>query len=189
MIFYIVLAVALAMDAVAVSFSCSLVNPPPSRSSLLRMSLAFGLFQALMPLLGWLLGRRLLFIIAPVDHWVAAALLVALGGRMIWSSLNRRRECSPFDPSRWGPLLLLAVATSIDALAVGLSFAFLETKIWTAVAVIGTVTFLLASLAAFFGKKIASASSLRLEVAAGFILIVIAMRILWVHLTGASGSF
>jgi putative Mn2+ efflux pump MntP len=123
------IAIGLAMDAFAVSITCGLAIQPHNRHKFLRVPLAFGGFQAIMPVVGWLAGQTLQKYIINFDHWVAFGLLAYIGGHMIYESITTK-ECAPeFDPSDHQLLLGLSIATSIDALAVGVTFAFLEMTI------------------------------------------------------------
>jgi putative Mn2+ efflux pump MntP len=150
---------------------------------MLRVCLAFGAAQALMPVLGWLGGRTLVDLISNYDHWVAFGLLLVIGGRMIWESFHSKEdETKERDFSKGLPLLTLAVATSIDALAVGLSFAFLEVNIVAAVLTIGVVCFLITGLGFLAGRKAGQVLGERAETIGGIILIGIGIRILVSHL-------
>jgi len=136
-----------------------------------------------MPLLGWLAGTTLVDLISDYDHWLAFGLLAFIGFRMIWESMGRESAGSvPRDISRGAILITLAVATSIDALAVGLSFAFLEVNIATAVATIGGVAFTTTALGFAVGRRAGQWLGKRAETAGGLILIAIGIRILLSHL-------
>jgi putative Mn2+ efflux pump MntP len=176
------IAVSLAMDAfaVAVAASVSLGQVYPRQA--FRLSFHFGLFQALMPLIGWLAGRTVAGTIEAYDHWAAFALLTFVGIRAIRSALkDDGSESAGKDPTRGFTLIGLSVATSLDALAVGLSFSFLQVRIWSAVAVIGLV----AALATLIGMTIGSRLGMRFgriaELVGGLVLILIGMRIVLDH--------
>ncbi|MBN2207523.1 MAG: manganese efflux pump [Candidatus Aminicenantes bacterium] len=173
------------MDAFAVALGLSLSPLGLSRSQRLRLALAFGSFQFLMPLLGWLAGTRLESRIRSFDHWVAFGLLVLVGGKMIVESFraagSARAEAG--DPTRASRLLVLAVATSIDALAVGLSLGVLETDILYPAAVIGAVAFLMTIVGARLGPVLGKAVGRRAEILGGIVLVLIGVKILADHLS------
>lgn len=182
---YEILAIALglAMDAFAVSIATSVALHPCTGRHILRMASAFGLFQAVMPLLGWLAGRTISAYISAWDHWLALALLSFVGIHMILESRNSAVDRpAGRDPTRGVPLLLLSVATSIDALAVGLSLAFLEVTIWVPCVVIGLVTWALSSLGVAFGGLLGQAFGRKMEAAGGIVLILIGLKILAAHI-------
>ena len=181
------IAVALAMDAFAVSLSTGVCLRQVRPAQVLRMATAFGLFQAFMPMAGWLLGLTVRVYIESFDHWLAFALLALVGGRMVWEGLaggNDAEACQePRDNTRGARLVLLAVATSIDALAVGLSFAMLGEPIWLAALVIGAVCFVLTALGLRLGclaGRVAAISRYA-EVLGGAVLVLIGLRILIEH--------
>jgi len=154
-----------------------------SRLQVLRASLSFGLFQALMPVLGWLAGQTLVEITADYDHWAAFILLAIVGGRMIWESFRTGETRSQNTDITKGIILLtLSVATSIDALVVGLSFAFLEISIITASLTIGIVAFVITAIGFLLGRKIGKLIGRRAEAIGGMILIGIGLRILLTHI-------
>lgn len=136
-----------------------------------------------MPVLGWLAGKTLVNLISDYDHWVAFGLLLIIGGRMIWESLRSKKSEAPDrDISKGFTLLILAVATSIDALAVGLSFAFLSVNMAMAVLTIGGVAFLITGVGFLVGRKASQVLGERAETVGGIILIAIGIRILLTHL-------
>jgi manganese efflux pump family protein len=173
-------ALGLAMDAVAVSVSCGITLKKPRLTDALRISGSFGLFQAVMPVLGWMAGLGFRKWIENLDHWVALGLLSFIGIRMIIESrhASEKKMC----PTRPGVLFMLSVATSIDALAVGLSFSLLKIVIWGPVLVIGLVTFLLSFVAVMVGRRVGAAFERKVEAAGGAILIIIGVKILLQHL-------
>lgn len=146
-------ALALSADCFAVSVSTGIFLEQPSIRQILRMSLSFGSFQALMPFLGWLVGQRILEVIANYDHWVAFGLLLFLGGRMIWESAHAGSDTTPVHDSTKGMhLLVLSLATSIDALAIGFSFSFVGISITSGI-IIGSVAFVVTTCGILLGKK------------------------------------
>ncbi len=178
----LLVALGLSLDAVAVSLASSCCAPRVDLRQAISLSLLFGLFQALMPLAGWLAGLGFKSLIADFDHWVAFILLAFIGGRMIVES--RRDGKSRRQPARlgWMTMLGLALATSIDALAVGLSFSALRVDIVLPALLIGTVTFVLSLLAAIAGRRFGARLAGRAELLGGLILVVIGVRILIEHL-------
>ena len=182
------LAVGLAMDCFAVSIASGIILRRVQWRSILVMALSFGLFQALMPLMGWAAASLFSHLIESVDHWLAFGILCFLGGRMIREGL-RGEECrETFDPTRLLVVFTFAVATSIDALAVGVSFAFVGMDgvggILPAVGIIGLVSFLMSLAGLLFGIRCGCglARKLKAEVAGGVILVLIGCKILVEHL-------
>jgi putative Mn2+ efflux pump MntP len=173
--------VGLAMDAFAVSVAAGIQVAALNARHVSRLALSFGFFQFMMPVLGWLAGRGLSKWLEAVDHWVAFALLAAIGGKMLWESF-RPSESPAQDPTRGWTLLILSVATSIDALAVGLSLAFLEVSIWVPSIIIGVVAALLSALGAIFGSRLGRRFGVWAERFGGLVLIGIGVRILLSHL-------
>ena len=179
----ILIAVGLAMDAFAVSMTCGIRLRHVTARQVLRIAAAFGGFQALMPVLGWLAGIGAQKYIEAWDHWIAFGLLAAVGGKAIYESLQSdedKTECS--DPTRGWTLLANAIATSIDAAAVGLSLAMLNVHIVFPALVIGTITALLCSMGMLAGPMLGRLFGKKVELAGGLILIGIGLKILWEHL-------
>ncbi len=177
------LAVGLSMDAFAVSVCKGLAVERVKPRNMLACGAYFGAFQALMPLLGYLLGARFSSMIEHVDHWVAFILLGLIGFNMIREALGDGDEGDALDGSfGMKTMLLLAVATSIDALAVGVTFAFLRVRILPAVSFIGAVTFVLSALGVRLGGVFGAKWKRRAELAGGAILMLIGLKILIEHL-------
>ena len=174
-------AVGLSMDAFAVSVCKGLSERDLRPWDAVKTGLFFGGFQALMPLLGWLLGTRFESYITEIDHWIAFILLTFIGGKMIWEVLFGKEEetSGSFDLKE---LLILAVATSIDALAVGITFAFLSVDIWSSVLVIGATTFCFGVGGVYLGNRVGGKFHEKAEIAGGAILILIGLKILLEHL-------
>jgi putative Mn2+ efflux pump MntP len=176
----LILAVGLSMDAFAVSICKGLSVKKVSLGHAACAGAWFGGFQALMPLLGWLLGSRFQGAIERFDHWIAFVLLVLLGANMIREALGE--EESVDGSFSWRVMLPMAVATSIDALAVGVTFAFLQVNILPAITFIGVTTFLLSALGvyagSFFGRRYQTAA----QIVGGVILIAMGVKILLEHL-------
>ena len=181
----ILIAIGLAADCFAVALSGGVSHKNPSRMQILRVAFMFGLFQAVMPVLGWLAGKTVVDYIADYDHWVAFILLAIVSGRMLWESLRPERgERKAVDITRGLLLLTLSVATSIDALAVGLSFAFIEVSIAVAAPTIGAVAFITTVVGFILGRKAGRLVGRRAEIIGAVILMAIALRILISHLLG-----
>lgn len=175
-----VIAVGLSMDACAVSICKGLSVGRVRPRHALTCGFYFGLFQGLMPLLGWLLGVRFQSIIVSIDHWIAFVLLGLIGFNMVRES---REDADCLDCSfSFRAMLPLAVATSIDALAVGVTFAFLRVSIVPAVCFIGIITFVLSTLGTWVGGVFGSKFKSRAEFAGGVILILMGLKILLEHL-------
>ncbi|MEG3920305.1 MULTISPECIES: manganese efflux pump MntP family protein [Microcoleus] len=179
----VLLSLGLAADAFAVAVSSGLAIKHMKVNKALKIALFFGGFQALMPVIGWLIGLSFSFLITPIDHWIAFGLLSFIGGRMIYESLQSEECETKFNPLDTGTLITLSVATSIDALAVGLGFAVLKDSIAPAVTAIGFITFFLAFAGVFIGHKCGNLFANKIEILGGAILIFIGSRILFMHLT------
>lgn len=189
-----VIAVALAMDALAVSLTAGIRLRHVDTGHTLRMAGTFGGFQFLMPVIGWSLGAGAQKYIEAYDHWLAFALLAFVGGRMLkeaWENRGKRaEECRYDDPTRGGSLWMLGIATSLDALAVGLSLALLNVDIWFPAVIIGVVCFCVTACGLHLGKLICRIPSLSglsntANALGGLILIAIGLKILQEH--GALG--
>ena len=182
------LAIGLAMDCLAVSIASGIILKRIQWRPMLVMAFFFGLFQAIMPLLGWLGASTFSHLIESVDHWIAFAILAFLGGRMIKESFKEEDCCQRFNPASLKVVITMAIATSIDALAIGVSFAFLGIKscssILYPVGVIGFVSFLMSLIGLIFGIRFGCgiARKLRAELWGGIILILIGTKILIEHL-------
>ena len=171
------IALGLAMDAFAVSVAKGITIAHERRKTALTIALSFGVFQMLMPLLGWLAGMGLRDLIMGVDHWIAFGLLGSIGSKMICDSTKKESKKQETRLSVHS-LLVLSVATSIDALMVGLSFAFLQTYVAVPVLVIGIVTFALSLMGFFFGNTVGKFFGNRIKIIGGLILIGIGLKIL-----------
>ncbi|MDT8286297.1 MAG: manganese efflux pump MntP family protein [Elusimicrobiales bacterium] len=182
----LLLALALSMDAFAVAVASGATMSRLNVPHALKMGAFFGGFQAMMPVLGWLAGRGMKDYIERFDHWLAFGLLAAIGGKMIYESLRikEEEECGGEKacPFHTWTLTVLAVATSIDALAVGLTFSFLRVSIAAPVLVIGGVTFLMSLAGVRLGAAGGHFFEHRMEAAGGAILILIGFKILFSHL-------
>lgn len=174
------IAVGLAMDAFAVSIASGVTIKDMKFNYALRIAVFFGLFQAFMPLVGWLAGLNLKNFVEDVSHWIAFALLTIIGFKMIYESV--KMDGNTFHPLNLHILMILSIATSIDALAVGISFAFLKISIATPILIIGTITFLLSFVGVFIGDKFGHFFEKKMEIGGGVILIGIGIKILVEHL-------
>lgn len=175
-------AIALAMDAFAVAIVTGLTLDALTARRIFRLSFHFGLFQAMMPVIGWIAGTTLQEYIAGVDHWVAFGLLAFVGTRMIVGAVREVQYERRADPTKGWHMVALSVATSIDALAVGLSFAVLGQPIAGPAAVIGVITAGLTAVGMGLGRRIGLRWGPRVEAVGGGVLIVIGARILAAHL-------
>ena len=166
------------MDAFAVSITSGITIQQLKINNALRIAFFFGAFQAIMPLVGWLAGLGLRSLISNVDHWIAFGLLSFIGCKMIYEAVTIQSEEKAINPLNVYVLLMLSIATSIDALAVGVSFAFLNIAIVTPILVIGTITFILSFLGVFIGDRIGHLFENKIEIIGGLILIGIGLKIL-----------
>lgn len=169
------------MDAVAASISSSMTARRVRWRQAVKMAASFGIFQAAMPAVGYACGLAFRGWVEKVDHWIAFALLSFIGAKMIYES-RREDDDSRSDPFSTRRLLLLSVATSIDALAVGVSFSLLGVSLLATVAVIGAVTFALCLPAVWLGKRLGTLMAKRAEMLGGVVLIIIGLKILIEHL-------
>jgi putative Mn2+ efflux pump MntP len=177
-------ALGLAMDAFAVSLGLGLSLKPATSVQTFRLAFHFGLFQFIMPILGWTAGDSLVRHIEKYDHWVAFALLLGVGGKMIYESLEPEKESAAerSDPTRGISLLVLSVATSIDSLAVGLSLAALRVAIVYPAIIIGIVAFTMTVIGMKIGPAVGRVIGRKAELLGGLVLILIGIRILADHL-------
>ena len=167
------------MDSFSVSITRGITNTNKIFYEALKTGFFFGLFQAIMPLIGWLVGISVIELISGFDHWIAFGLLVIIGFRMIFESLSTKSKKLVYSSS-YRVLILLSIATSIDALAVGLSLSLLETSIIIPMIIIGIITFFLSFLGVYLGKTFGSYFE-KIGVIGGIILIAIAIKILIEH--------
>ena len=179
----LLVAVALSMDAFAVAVSSGIVSDSPGWKNIVKLAFFFGFFQFLMPVIGWFLGNGVSTYIEKIDHWVAFGLLAFIGVRMIIEAAkggdDEKHVSDPFGTKN---LFVMAVATSIDALAVGISFALAGVEIWSSSAIIGCVTFTISAIGVLIGKKVGSIFEKSAGILAGIILIGIGVKILIEHM-------
>jgi manganese efflux pump family protein len=178
----IFIALGLAMDALAVSIVKGMAIDHDRRKNALLVASFFGGFQMMMPVAGWYVGQSLSGLIAAIDHWIAFGLLAIIGGKMIYDSAKTEREKEEGVPLKLHTLVTLAIATSIDALMIGLSFAFLQTAILEPILTIGIITFSLSLLGFLFGCGLGQFFGNKVKAIGGLILLVIGIRILVEHL-------
>lgn len=181
----LLIAVGLSMDAFVVSICKGLGMKKVNLKVAFVLALFFGGFQALMPLIGWALGSQFLWLISPIDHWIAFVLLAVIGGKMLWEALHDEEgedDGKPADKIDLGEFFILAVATSIDALAVGISFAALAVDIVPSILIIGVVTFCFTIAGVFVGNFFGSRYEKPASIVGGVVLILIGLKILLEHL-------
>ncbi len=171
------------MDCFAVSITAGATNKNVTKSKTLEVALFFGLFQGLMPVIGWLLGLSVKTYIENIDHWIAFGIFVLIGGKMIFESVKKHTEKKPLNIDRVVIIIVLSIATSIDALIVGTSFVFLEVSIIKAVVIIGIITFFVSLLGIYVGKKYGYFWGNKAELIGGLVLIGIGTKILLDHLS------
>ncbi len=179
----LLVAVGLSMDAFAVSVCKGLGMRKLNVQVALVLALLFGGFQAGMPVVGWLLGSQFLWLIEPIDHWIAFGLLLVIGGKMILDAVRgEEEESGTCDRVAWGEFLMLAIATSIDALAVGISFAALNVDIVTSVAAIGVTTFVLSLVGVWVGHVFGARYERPAQIVGGIVLVCIGIKVLLEHM-------
>ncbi len=178
------LALALAMDAFAVALGTGAVLSRLTGRHLFRLGFHFGLFQALMPVIGWLAGLTIIQWVEAWDHWIAFSLLAIIGGRMIYEAFSDEENTDDRDPTKGLSLVLLSIATSIDALAVGFSLSVIGVSIWMPALVIGLVAGILTIVGMLLGGRIGDRWGSRVEIFGGLVLIAIGIKILIEHLSG-----
>jgi len=176
------ISVGLAMDAFAVSIVAGLAVAPVTPRQTFRLAFHFGLFQFMMPILGWLAGREVVAYVSAYDHWVAFGLLALVGGKMLLEARHEKEPDRSVDPTRGLMLVALSVATSIDALAVGLSMAFIRVSIWFPSMVIGLVAAALSAIGITFGSRLGPRWGRWADLLGGIVLLLIGVRILLSHL-------
>jgi len=186
MSFFLILGIAfaLALDAFAVSAGVSLSRRGLTGKQTFRIAFYFGFFQFVMPIIGWLAGQSIVHYIQAIDHWVAFGLLVFIGAKMIYDSFRQQRSPENYrvDPTRGLSIFILSLATSIDALAVGLSLAFVQVRILYPALAIGIVAFFMTVLGVKISRFLGRWLGKRAELVGGLILILIGIKILLEHI-------
>lgn len=182
----VLVALAMSMDAFVASIAKGACLQKPRITEALRMGLIFGAIEAVTPLVGWGIGQAAVLFVEAWDHWIAFALLLGLGAHMIHNGLGEPEapDCRPERHSFW-KLALTAVATSIDALAVGVGLAMVEVNIWIAAAAIGCATLIMVTIGVMLGRTIGTVVGQKAEVAGGVVLILVGASILYTHLSAA----
>jgi len=176
------ISIGLALDAFAVSIAAGLSIAPLTPRHVFRLAFHFGLFQFMMPVLGWAAGKDIAHYASAYDHWIAFALLAFVGGKMLWEARCEAPLNADSDPTRGLMLVTLSVATSIDALAVGLSMAFLRVSIWIPSVVIGLVAAALSTAGIIFGSRLGLRFGRFAAAGGGCVLLAIGLKILISHL-------
>lgn len=182
----LLMGVGLSMDAFAVSICKGLSMRKVNKKQCLVIGLFFGGFQALMPFIGWVLGSQFEQYITSIDHWIAFILLGFIGGKMVVEAIREKDEAVEVEkmdpPLDFKEMFILAIATSIDALAVGITFAFLQVPIVEAISIIGITTFVISVIGVYVGNFFGNRYKKKAELAGGMILILIGLKILLEHL-------
>jgi manganese efflux pump family protein len=178
----LLISVGLAMDAFAVSICAGTNELTKGKRPTFRLSFHFGLFQFLMPVIGWLLGSGIQKYIEAYDHWIVMGLLGFVGLKMIKSGFDKNTDMKKGDLSKGMNLIIVSIATSLDALAIGISFAVLQTSIWYPSLIIGIVTASLSIIGVQLGNRLGTKFGKKMEIFGGIILILIGIRILMEHI-------
>lgn len=168
------------MDSFAVSLTSGVLMRPFTLPRISKFALCMAFFQGILPVVGWLLGLGFRDYIEAYDHWIALGLLLFLGGRMVWEGIQHQ-DHPTFDPCAWRTAVCLALATSIDALAVGISLSFLRVNIWLSAAVIAATTLVFSVAGMLIGHYIGSKLQKGAEILGGIILIAIGIKICIEH--------
>jgi len=179
------IAVVLAMDAFAVSVTSGVLIKRLHILYAMKIALSFGIFQAIMPLIGYLAGVSIRQYISGLDHWIAFVLLGSIGAKMIYESRVMKKEERSSDPIGFPTLMMLSLATSIDALAIGITFATLNVEILIPITIIGLVTFAISFVGVYIGDHFGHFFEERIELVGGLVLIGIGIKILVEHHLGA----
>jgi manganese efflux pump family protein len=174
----LLIAPSLGMDAFAVALGVGADLPTRSRRSLFRLSFHFGLFQFLMPLIGWFVGQSLEDFVSTYEHWIAFALLASVGTRMVRASFQETETHMPTDPTRGRHLVMLSTATTLDALAIGMSLAMLQVNLVLPSAILGIVTAGMTLAGMLLGGQLHASWGKRAELIGGLVLIAIGVRVL-----------
>ena len=177
----ILIAIGLGMDAFAVSICKGISMQKMNWKKAIIIGLYFGIFQALMPVIGFILGKTFENLVTSIDHWIAFGLLLIIGIKMIIDAF-KEDNISVNDSINWKVMVILAIATSIDALAVGITFAFLQVNLLLAVSIIGIITFILCVIGTKIGNNFGNKFENKAEILGGIVLIFIGVKILLEHL-------
>ena len=178
----IILAIGLSMDSFAVSISCGLTEQKISFRHAAKISFSLAFFQGILPVAGWYMGTEIKGYVEDIDHWIAFLLLLFLGGKMIYESFEKGDGSKTTDIYSWKHIITLSIATSIDALVVGFSYALASSRnIFGGALIIGAVTFFFAMLGIRIGKDVGCSFGPKVELLGGIILIGIGLKILLQH--------
>lgn len=183
----LIIAIGLSVDSFAVSLTVGACGTQIKREHAYKVAGFMAFFQSLMPLIGWAIGSSFKYVVAEYDHWIAFVLLAIIGAKMIYEGATyseHKEQC--FCPSKTLVVIGMAIATSIDALAVGIGFGVLSIPIIPAIVIIGIVTFLFSLTGVYFGKKIGAVLQGRVEIIGGIVLVGIGVRILFMHVYAVS---
>ena len=182
MINLILISISLAMDCLAVSIASGATATKPKITNAIKVGLSFGFFQAIMPLIGWAIGFSFRSLIENVDHWIAFSLLLIIGIKMLYEAFKKSPQNNKTDITRIPTLLLLSIATSIDALVVGISLSILDISIYLSILIIGLFAFTFSVSGYYLGYRIGKIIGNKVEVIGGIILIGIGIKILIEHM-------
>lgn len=174
-IILLLIALAVCLDSFAVSVTVGSAAKKVRLGDAFKAASILAVIQGMMPMIGWLIGTRAKSLISDYDHWIGFVLLFLVGSRMIYEGFKKKKDRGEFDPFSLRVLLILAVASSIDALVVGVSFAFISTNIFIAASIIAFVTFLMVTAGVYFGKRLGEMFGKRAEIYGGIILIMIGL--------------
>lgn len=175
------IAIGLNFDSLAISITNGLVVKDIQFSQATKIAFVFAFFQGLMPFIGWFIGSQIKDLIKDYDHWVAFTLLFLIGAKMVYESLKKEENKKRLNPLKLIVMVSMAIATSIDALVVGVSFAFIDVNIILSIVIIGVLTFLVSMLGMLLGKKIGIIFGKKMEIVGGLILIGMGIKILIEH--------
>ncbi len=176
------LAISLCVDSFAVSISCGLMMSNITFWKATRIGFSLAFFQAMMPLFGWMIGKKIETLFNSFDYWLTFGLLVIIGARMIFESLRKNKKSNKkMNPLDLRVLIGMSLATSVDALVVGISFAFISVNLYLLASIIGFTTFFFSMLGILFGKKIGTRFGNKMEIIGGIILIAIGIKVLLDH--------
>jgi len=178
----ILIAIGLSVDSFAVSVSCGIILTEITFKKALRIAFSLSVFQAAMPIIGWYIGKKIAFLIKDFDHWIAFGLLVLIGLKMMYESYKTTEPDKRMNPLQLKVLLGISLATSIDALIVGVSFSVTEINLWLTVLIIGFTTGFFSMLGILFGKYTGIGLGKKMEILGGLILIFLGTKILIEHL-------
>lgn len=179
----ILIALSLTIDTFAVSVTTGLLETKIKMWQGVRIAIIFAFLQAIMPVIGWFLGIQISHLINAYNHWIAFALLIIIGGKMLFDAFKKDEEKKPINPFDFKVIIGLGIATSIDALIIGVSFAFFEVNIWLAAFITGFFTYFVAMIGMLLGKKIGHLIGNKAEIVGGLVLIGIGVKILIENIT------